>query len=163
MTILEFGFPPGNDYLNARATISENWDIQFNTVAGCMVTEQLVDSVKKHNEITYSQIIDKYGKDWETRFDNEVEKELQVQRQIRELIDNEIYIAKLDSTLGTKGNGLLYYLTPENPKAIYSAVVFGWGDWNGKTELVTYYKLTIDINKEKVRIDSDKIELHEFQ
>ncbi len=124
------------------------------------MTNQLVDSVKTHNETSYSQIIDKFGKDWETRFEMDVEKELEVQKKVRELIDNETYITTLDSTLGIKGNGLLYYLTPEKSEMIYSAVVFGWGDWNGKTELVTYYQLTIDMNKESVRVDNDKIELH---
>lgn len=161
-TILEYGYPPGNDYLNARAIISDKWGIQFNSVAGCIVNDYLIDSVKQHNEKTYAQIIDKYGKDWETRFHKEVDKELKVQKKIRELIDNKDYITELDSTLGTKGNGLLFYLTPESPKSTYSAIVFGWGVWNGKTELVTYYKLTIDPKKELVRIDSDKIELFEF-
>ncbi|MEZ4828711.1 MAG: hypothetical protein R3C61_20865 [Bacteroidia bacterium] len=162
LTILEYGFPPGNDYLNARATVSNKWSIQFNSVADCIVPDQLIDSVKNHNEKTYSKIIDKYGKNWETHFGKEVERELLVQKKARKLIDNEPYIAKLDSTLGTEGNGLHYYLTPQY-RATYSAIVFGWGDWNGKTELVTYYKLTIEINKGIVRVDSDKIELFEFQ
>ena len=163
LTLLEYGFPSENDYLNARATIANNWGIKFESVAGCIVSEHLIDSVKQHNEEISERIISKFGEDWGIRFKKEVEKELEVQKIARRLVDNQRYIAKLDSTLGTQGNGLYYQLTPINPGIKYSANIFGWGEWNEKTELVTFYKLEIDLDKKKVNITSDKIELFTFE
>lgn len=163
LTILEYGLPPGNDYLNARATVADEWGLRFKRVAGCIVSDSLVDSVKKHNDSVYSQIVNGYGEYWETRFEKEVEKELEVQKKARALIDKQAYIARLDSTLGTEGNGLHYYLTPEQPKTVYSAKVLGYGDLKGETELVTYYELTINLKTRDVKIDSDKIKPFEIE
>lgn len=161
MVLLEYGLPPGNVYLDARATIADNWGIKFNSVAGCIVSEHLTDSVRKHNKTTYAKIIDKFGKEWQTQFDEEVDKELKIQIIVRELISTQPYIIKLDSTLAVDGNGLHYFLTPENSnsRTTYLAVVFGWGDWNGDIKLVTYYELTINMTTKNVEIVSDKIEL----
>ncbi len=163
LTILEYGLPPAMHYINARETVANKWGIQFISVAGCVVSSHLMDSVKKHNERTYTKIVEKFGKDWNINFDQEVQKELQIQDIVVQLIKSETYIIKLDSTLRSKNNGLYYDLTPEVTEKVYSAIIYGWGDWNGKTRIVKYYKLLIDIHNRTVSIVSDEMELYEFR
>lgn len=159
VTILEYGFPRANDYRNAQSTVAERWGIEFKSVAGCMVTEHLIDSVKQHNELAHAQIVEKFGQEWRELFDQEVEVELSIQLSIRELIDSQVYIHNLDSTLRTEGNGLLYLLTPVNSEEVYSAIVCGWGNWNGKRELLQYYRLLINQRIGSVEIENDVVEL----
>jgi hypothetical protein len=51
-------------------------------VAGCIVTDDLEDSVKKENDKTYKLIEAKYGKDWQRAFDEEIELEYKIERQM---------------------------------------------------------------------------------
>ncbi len=159
LTILEYGYPLPNDYRNAQPTVAERWGIEFKSVAGCMVTEHLIDSVKQHNKLAHAQIVGKFGQEWRELFDQEVEVELSIQLNIRELIDSQVYIHNLDSTLRTEGNGLLYLLTSVNTEEVYSAIVCGWGDWNGKIEFLQYYRLIINQRIGSVEVENDVIEL----
>lgn len=163
LTILEYGFPRTNEYRNAQATVGERWAIEFRSVAGCMVTQEIIDSVAQHNEQSHTQIIDKFGPDWREKFNKEVEVELVIQLQVRELIDSVRFIQQLDSTLGTKGNGLHYLLTQAGADLAYSVQVFGWGDWNGQSELLQYYLLQVDLKSETVEIENDVAELFNIE
>lgn len=159
-TILEIGLPQSNDYLVARSTISKKWGIQYKRVADCVVTEELVDSVKKHNETTYADIAGKYGSNWNSQYKKEIEAELEIQRKIRHLIDIQDYIRERDSlTRQIDGNGLDYIIYPTENTSIYTAVVTGLGKWNDTWDIVIYYRLTIDLKKETVKIESDQTEL----
>lgn len=87
LTILELGLPPKNDYRNARSIIADKWGFDFKSVAGCVVTDHLIDSVKAHNTFVEARLDSLFGADWEERFDLEVEKELVIERNVRGLID----------------------------------------------------------------------------
>ena len=161
-TLLEFGFPPGNDYLNARFTIAKNWKIDFVPVGECIVSEELSDSVKTSNEITNQRLSAIYGDNWRKKFEKEVQKELKYQKVARKLIDAQSYIQEKDSLLAQLGNGLHYLLTREENKGEYSAIIFGWGNWDGKSELVVYFDLMVDTKKSAVKMKNDEIRLLEI-
>ena len=84
--LLEYGFPPINNYLDARREVSKKWDIQFKRIANCIVSEKLVDSVKHYNDSVIERISMLHGNDWKKRFDNEVEI---LNRKITEAENNE--------------------------------------------------------------------------
>lgn len=159
VTILEYGFPRTNDYRNAQATVGERWGIEFRSVAGCMVTQEVIDSVALQNEQSNTFIIEKFGPDWREEFNEEVEEELVVQQEVRELIDSQDYIISLDSTLRAKRQALIYLLKAEDSDKVYSAIIFGSGEWTDKPVFFQYYLLQIDLMARTVEIENDVVEL----
>ncbi|MBX9449894.1 MAG: hypothetical protein KL787_09340 [Taibaiella sp.] len=74
-TVLIYGLPPEPVYTNAQNVVAGKWGLEFRAIAGCVVTEEFVDSVDRVNSKTYSILEQKYGKDWQDRFYKEVEEE----------------------------------------------------------------------------------------
>ncbi len=163
ITILEYGFPRTNEYRNAQATVGERWAIEFRSVAGCMVTHEIIDSVAQHNEQSYTHIIDKFGPDWREQFNEEVKLELSSQLKVRELINSQNYIMSLDSTLRAKRKTLFYLLKAEDSDKVYSAIIFGSGEWTDKPLFLQYYLLKIDLMSETVEIENDVVELFNIE
>lgn len=70
--ILEYGFPDDDDCSSIKTEIDEKWNIYHKRVAGCLVTSELVDSVRTFNDITQEKLVAKYGSDWKDRYDREI-------------------------------------------------------------------------------------------
>lgn len=60
---------------NAEHTVSDRWGIKYYTVAGCIVSKKIIDSVAMHNRIMEKKIASKYGKRWNKKFNKEVNLE----------------------------------------------------------------------------------------
>jgi len=71
--IRTYGFASWDDYDQLEDSIAVNhWDITYLPVAGCVVTDNFVDSIGKLNESTFSRLKTHYGSDWKKRFNEEV-------------------------------------------------------------------------------------------
>jgi hypothetical protein len=156
LRLLVYGLPDFKRQ-NAENVTAQKWGIEFYSVAGCLVTKELVDSVEKHNNTVKPLIIKKYGKDWSDKFDKEVDVEFQTEKKVTALIDQLNYIKKRQAEMEKEGNGLHYIMTPVANSTKYNASIQGWGKWNGQDEWVTYYKLLVDYKAKSVKLLSDKI------
>jgi hypothetical protein len=77
--IRTYGFASWDDYDQLEDSIAVNhWDITYLPVAGCVVTDDFVDSIGKLNESTFSRLKIHYGSDWKKRFDDEVDAAYQI-------------------------------------------------------------------------------------
>jgi hypothetical protein len=72
--------------LNASRIIQSKWKIEIYPVAGCVVGSELEDSVKRENDKVYKLIEKDYGKDWEAKFDLEVEGEYQLEMKVDSIV-----------------------------------------------------------------------------
>ena len=72
LRLLTYGIPPDFASENAQSVIAEKWGLEFYRVGGCTLTEELVDSVRRHNKKVEALIEKKYGKSWEVPFDKEI-------------------------------------------------------------------------------------------
>lgn len=156
-TILTYGLPDFERH-NSREVIAEKWKINFKAVAGCLVSQELIDSVKKHNEIVDRKLEIKYGKNWEVKFYQEVDIEFKKEQIITKLLDRIDYIKKKDGELDKEGNGLHYLMTPIDNSDNYNVSVQGWGKWEGKYEWLKYFKLIVNYKSKKIKLISNKIE-----
>lgn len=96
-TILIYGLPSEPVYTNSKNVVAGKWGLEFRAIAGCVVTEEFVDSVDRVNSKTYSILEEKYGKDWQDRFYEEVEEEYaKEQTVIRILTDDAGYQSMLE-------------------------------------------------------------------
>ena len=151
-----YGGPPDMERQSAENVIADKWGIEYFSVAGCLVTQEIIDSVAKHNKEVEALIENKYGKLWQTSFDKEVEEELIKQKVASSLLDKETIIINKRKELEVEGNGLHYYFRPIN-KSEYKVSATGWGQINGKDEYVSYFRYLVDIENKKVKLTSDSL------
>lgn len=77
--ILTYGLPDLHRE-KAHKAVADRWGISFRSVGGCKVSEEIVATAKANNDKVYPLIEAKYGKDWITTFNQEVDKEYKRQR-----------------------------------------------------------------------------------
>ncbi|SHF98423.1 hypothetical protein [Chryseobacterium sp. OV279] len=157
-TLLMYGLPD-MERQNSRNIIAEKWAIKFKSVAGCVVSKELVDSVKTINDRVNKNIEKKYGKNWNAQFEKEIGEEYEKEKQITAILDKVDFIRKRDDQMDKEGNGLVYYMTPiENSTTDYKVSVEGWDTINDKDVWVSYYRMTANYKTKEYKLLEDKIE-----
>ncbi len=73
--ILTYGFVEHTD--KEVNPIAKKYGFQFKTLAGCVVTQQLINQVGSYNYAVEQHLNKRNGADWMEAFDEEVSKELQ--------------------------------------------------------------------------------------
>jgi hypothetical protein len=154
--LLTYGLP-NFEKQNSENVVAQKWRIEFYAVAGCVVTQELEDSVDKHNKTIEPLIEKKYGKNWRDKFYKEVDAEFETEKKVTALIDQLDYIKKRQADMEKEGNGLQYIMTPVANSTKYNVLVQGWGKWKGEDEWMTYYGLLVDYKTRSVKLLSDRI------
>ena len=135
---------------NASSIIEEKWRIEFYAVAGCIVTEEVQDSVKRENEKTYKLIEAAYGKNWEEKFDAEIETEYKIEAQIDSLVKGQPYIR--DKEIINPFPGAPFPMYPSDKTGNYIVTVNTYNrEWKGQK----LYKLKVNYKKNLVEIVKD--------
>jgi hypothetical protein len=133
--------------------VGQRWGIEFYPVAGCVVTQELIDSVKYHNQEIESLIIKKYGVDWKSKFDNEINAEFENQNTVIALVEETDFIKNNKALLQLENDQIIYRLTPILNTSKYHVIIPGWISIQGKKEWVTFYKLLVDYKTKSVAIE----------
>jgi len=154
--LLTYGMPDFEKQ-NAERVIADKWGIEFYSVAGCVITQKLEDSVEQHNKAVEISIANKFGKDWRNKFHEEVDAEFERETKITALIDRLDYVRKKRAEMEKEGNGLHYIMAPIVNTTKYNVYAQGWGTWNGQDEWVTYYKFVADYKTRSIKLLSDKV------
>ena len=160
LILLTYGLPYF-DRQNSENVICRKWGIRFYPVAGCVVTEDLVDSVKTNNEKINKLIERKYGTNWRDRFEKEVDEEFEKEKIVTQILDKVDFIKKKDDQMDLEGNGLHYNMTPIENSSDYNVSVEGWGKIDNKDIWVSYYRMTVNYKTEKYKLLDSKIEKRE--
>lgn len=94
---LTYGFP-NVERDKLKDLISSQWKIKYESVAGCTVTQKLMDSVRAENEKTDLALQKKYGKNWKEKYENDIQEALMKQVDIMDvLITNQMFRKELVS------------------------------------------------------------------
>ena len=139
--LLTYGLPRF-EYQNATAVVGREWCITYFAVAGCIVSKELVDSVRTVNRRVTADIVGRYGTDWEVRFDADVEREFEREKEIVAKIEALPAIQERQKELKAEGNGLDYWVTPVEGGD--EVLVRGYEQWEGKTEWLVLYEFRVD-------------------
>ena len=142
---------------NAETVIARKYGFVFHAVAGCIVYEELVDSVKKENEKTYAVIETKYGKNFWERFEKEVDTEYRKQERVKRLLAKQPYLKSLEKQLQQSNNGIYYFLQPTGKSNEYDVTVYGWGAYQNEMMLVVFYELKANHQTGKVTVLSKTV------
>lgn len=156
LTLLTYGYP---DMVreNAINIILKKWGIRYYPVAGCVVTEELIDSVKIHNDSISKIIENKYGKNWERQFENQIAAEFEKQKIIADILDKVDFIKKKNGQLRKERNRLQYDMTPIDNTTDYNVSIEGWCTIDNKETWVSYYRMTVNYKTKKYSLKEDNI------
>ncbi len=124
-TILGYGMP---DMERQRLVegISEKWKIKNIDVAGCEVTQELMDSVAVENKKTYAALEKRYGKDWQVRYEKDIQAFITKQADIMDiLIINKPFREKLKSC-NTEIDGVLKEVRQLGNSEVYEVIVYNF-------------------------------------
>jgi hypothetical protein len=155
-TILTFGMGIPQKFKDAESIIAKKWNIQFKSVAGCLPSAKLIDSVNKINKISNSNIENKYGKSWRNKFDEEVMSELKIIRSVAKIVDNLYLVRKKRKQIESRNGFLSYTTNPTHNPNEYFVSVDGLDVENGKDQWFSFYRLTVN-TETKIAILRSKI------
>jgi hypothetical protein len=143
--MLTYGLP---DIEQERAmnTVAAGFGFRYYRVAGCVVSQRLIDSVEKENAMTSNKLAQRFGKDWEKHFAILVDTMYKKQMAVEALVRKHPAIVAKQQALEKVGDGLQFEIDPRPGKDLYDVSGYSWGDWEGDTTLVVYYKLTVDLH-----------------
>lgn len=147
--LLTYGLP---DFArqNASELVQAKWNIQFYFVAGCVVTQELADSVKRENENVLKLIEAAYGSNWKDKFDEEVEEEYKIEVQIDSLVRSQPYLAYKEIRNISPGAPFPMYPADKSGNYIVSISTYD-SHWNEKK----LYILKVNYKKNFVTILHD--------
>ena len=155
LVYLTYGLPKEAISANAQWVIANKWGFTYKGVAGCIVNNELADSVQVHNDIVSTVLTKKFGENWNNKFDKEVVTELRKEQAIIALVKKEKYIINTEALLHKDGNGLQFTLDPVIG-TLYNVTASGWDMRAEKPRWVIYYKLSADYSLNKIVVISDK-------
>lgn len=127
-----------------RSIVAKRWHIEYRTVAGCVVTEGIVDSAKQHNEKSEAILTRRHGADWKKRFDAEVAAETKRQKLITTRLDSCAEVKALRSKLKKNYDTPWYQFSFDEQTKRYIVQVKAWDRKTG--DYRTYYVLTAGLN-----------------
>lgn len=147
---LTYGEPGGEEVKNF---VAQKWGIELYPVAGCVVTRELIDSVTQQNKKVDSRLIKKFGSDWGVRFDKDIESEFLNQQIVYDLILQADFLKKNIIRLEEDGNAWISQITPIPNSTAYKVTIKGLIPIDGKSEFVTFYKLSVDYKARTVTFE----------
>lgn len=146
--ILTYGLPNTERQILSDG-ISEKWKILQVDVAGCEVTQKLMDSVAAENSRTYANLESKYGRDWKERYERDLQDFAMKRVDVMDvLITNKIFRDKLKQC-NIEIDGVDKDIIQSRTPGIYEAAVYSFDeDFNRKN----CCKVRVDINKRTVTL-----------
>ncbi|MCD2424925.1 hypothetical protein LQ567_19230 [Niabella pedocola] len=155
--LLVYGLPNFSRQ-NAEDVIAHKWGIEFYPVGDCTTPQEIADSAEKHNTAVKALIAKKYGRQWNKRFDEEVNAEFARQRQIIEWIESLDYVKKKKAEMEANEEIFFNLLTPIPHTYKYDVQIRGWEKHNDDDVFYRFYRFEVDYKNRRVKLVSDKKE-----
>ncbi|NRD24867.1 hypothetical protein HNV10_16555 [Winogradskyella litoriviva] len=107
--ILTYGLP-NFDYQKAMEFVGKKWGIELYPVAGCMVSQELMDSVKIVNKKLWKKMDSIHGMDSEKKFLKETVAEMKRINEAQKIFDSDRQIKKRIRKIKKEKKGTNTYL-----------------------------------------------------
>jgi hypothetical protein len=145
---------------NAERIIGRKYGLKFRMVAGCMVWDELIDSVDRHNRLVSEKLAGTYGAEWEERFKDEVEREYELQIKVNEIVEDDplLEAAKDEYDIDWP----LYIILSIDGSTRYTVVVYGYEDVDNHMESFQYNVLEADYETGEVRLINNERKLLDY-
>jgi hypothetical protein len=150
MTYYTYGLP-AIERLNARDIVAERYGFYYRSIAGCVINEEMMDTVRPHNERIDKKLALRHGKNWRKKFDREVEAEYKRLKPLTQAVNEYLAseeTAALDKQLGLTETYKNTWLTPSADGRSYEVVVSGLYGEN----FMELYTLSVDKKSKRVKL-----------
>lgn len=133
----------------ATQGISEKWKIKYANVAGCRIDPELEKKVNIKNKKTFALLEKRYGKDWQMKYDENVEEFIINQVDVMDiLITNALFRNKLRD-YNIEIDDVDREVKELNDQGLYEVVVF---NNNLKYENKECFRVKVDIKNRTVNL-----------
>jgi len=146
ITILRYGLP-GPD-LYEYNEVARKYNFKLISVAGCIVSPQLSDSVVKHNKMSYEKLDKLNGANWQDKYKKDVQESYSRDTTMVNVLKKEKFIQDQYVKEHKHGNGLIYLVDSALTENIYRINVIGYLDTT--STLVSFFRVVMDYDKLKI-------------
>ena len=138
---------------SAEDIIAKKWGFRYKAVAGCLVTDKLVNSVQKHNEKVNQAFIAKFGKNWKDLMSKDFNTEFLTEKKAIALLEQQKGIVLKTEKLEKQKSRLTYYLKAFNNDPSYLIYVCGHEIVKGnQVVFLIYFKYSVDLKNSSVKL-----------
>ena len=152
--ILTFGLP-FSARVRAENIVAKKYGIEYYPVAGCVISAELVDSIRKENRKVYEKLSALYGTNWTATFAKEVSVMTRQQQEAEKIVRKEPYIKRLETILQKDSSYPGYFIAPTEQENVFLVRVYGWETSHDHSIPITYFEVTVDLTKKEVIKVSD--------
>ncbi len=158
LKMLTYGLPDV-EWLDAAIIVSKNYGFTYYSVAGCIVSQKLIDSIGIENKKTRTILEIRNGMDWQTKFDREVKDMRILLTRANNVLKKSKYFKIINKYFDANELGLCYSTFPTSKSnQIFEVEIYTLEDSIGYTRSERYYLLSVDLKKEMVTIkDSARV------
>jgi hypothetical protein len=132
------------DLDRAHFRVAQKWGFSHRTIAGCVVTAELLDSANRHNSAVEAALAKRHGADWKTRYERDVVAAMTIDMVMRTLALKNKTIVAAQRSLDHNGKGLLFEPTGNTSGHGFEVVAYTYDTWHGQPAYVTQYILNVD-------------------
>ncbi len=157
LTYLSYGFPKDMRTQNVRSVLSKKWALTDKSVAGCLVSRQLKDSVDHHNRKVKDAMNARFGKNWEKQYKIDYQQELARQNKAIALLNKEPLIIKKRKQLTKEYTDIQIYLIPRSTPSVYDAYISCYENRGENPRYIQVYQYEVDVDKPTVKLLNDKV------
>ncbi|TJY32936.1 hypothetical protein [Pontimicrobium aquaticum] len=152
--ILTYGLQ--HEIENAELVVNQKWNIEKFTVAGCIVSQKLIDSVKVHNKSIWKLIENENGfENSELNYLKDISNTRKDLEKIKSLVYKHNLTNKIWRNLKNKKNDYLIFTNPKfNTESIYSISIKKRNRKIDNHPKNRVYNLTVDLSTETLTIDN---------
>ena len=146
-TYLTYGMPMEDDYQEAKIAYAK-YNLQFIGVAGCMVSEELMDSVKNHNRFVNRLISKRFGYSWYDSLRAQTKREYAYDTTLISTVSHFDFVRERQEKLRAVGNGLHFTVDPKIGERVREISACGYADRGSKW--VQYFLFKVDTENKKL-------------
>ena len=147
LTYLTYGLPMADDYQEAKIAYFK-YNLQFIGVAGCMVSDRLVDSLQNHNKVVRKLMNERFGYKWYDSLREQTKREYAFDSSLISLVTEFDYVRERQQKLTEDGNALQFTVDPNLGATIRKISACGYADTSSKW--MQYFLFNVDYKTRKV-------------
>lgn len=158
LRILTYGMVLRYDDELSRRAVEKKYGFERYVVAGCVVTNELLDSVKIHNDAIRVILTKKHGANWEKEMEKEIMALHNEEKKAISLLEKEKYVAEKRKEAKEKGY-ILDYKMDYPVEGVFKFIIYQDRYDTLEWQREIYFRVTVDLKRNKVILESDTVEI----
>lgn len=149
LKLLTYGMGVRWDKEQSMSAIEKKYGFRRFSVAGCLVSKELVDSVNKHNDSIIRLLQERHGKDWKYRFNAEVDALHKKEVKAIQLVKD--YMVAHNTTI--KDLSTLDFLIEETANQHQVRLICFRELFTPRVRTIAYFAAIVDLHSKSVALE----------